>query len=138
MGNTTMRFHWAPLIALLTVAAIISGCSYHPGSNPPPPPVSGIRVHTFVSGPGGFNIIAADVEGQVVQDLGSGTGSQLSINGSTSSFGLADFPQAKTNAIWDIKVFFSTSNFSACLATDSGNLTIPNGDLLDLEIACSP
>ena len=107
MKNRTLQ---APRLAILTFTLIIfilqSGCRSSG------PPLGGIAVRTFetIGGIGNaeFPVPGAPNIGNVLpgpngwQILGPGTGSELTLQGITDATGTSAYPNARTNARWQV------------------------------------
>lgn len=102
-----------PIIAALVTALLMAGC----GTFIIPPFEGGIRVITeeeLVEVPGSeIPIDGAGVNGVLVVTLGPGSGTNT-IAGITGEDGIADFPNAYSNATWQLLVQFELSSAPEC------------------------
>lgn len=99
---------YASIRLLVCFLLIVSLCSLF-GCIIPPAFPGGVRVTTIQLFQGGlFPAPAPGVEdaGNAIQTLGGGSGTALTFDGITNQFGIDDHPDAITNSVWNVEVFW--------------------------------
>jgi hypothetical protein len=94
------------------VFAVLMLCMGFDCSQPPPDPIQtgGIRIKTqeAIAGIGNSEVPVPGCghAGHVIVVDGPGSGTQTSIEGVTGTLGISDYPNARTNAEWDMSVSY--------------------------------